>query len=129
MNKLFINILVLCFVLLFLYNMYIANANRKVVEHMDNNDDSDDSDDYKDYKDDPLILAQQNAGNIKVLNKQVEKAMNIIGKMQPKQNTMQTQIDSNTNSVGTLINAQQNSANSASGMDSDPTPDSLTGLD
>ena len=125
MNKLFINILVLCFVLLFLYNIYIANANRKVVENMDN----DDSDDYKDYKDDPLILAQQNAGNIKVLNKQVEKAMNIISKMQPKQNTMQTQIDSNTNSVGTLINAQQNSANSASGMDSDPTPDSLTGLD
>ena len=125
MNKLFINILVSCFVLLFLYNIYIANANRKVVENMDN----DDSDDYKDYKDDPLILAQQNAGNIKVLNKQVEKAMNIISEMQPKQKTMQTQIDSNTNSVGTLINAQQNSANSASGMDSDPTPDSLTGLD
>ena len=124
MNKLFINILVLCFILLFLYNIYIAN--KKVVEHMDNNDDSGD---YKDYKDDPLILAQQNAGNIKVLNKQVEKAMNIISKMQPKQKTMQTQIDSNTNSVGTLINAQQNSANSASGMDSDPTPDSLTGLD
>ena len=124
MNKLFINILVLCFVLLFLYNIYIAN--KKVVETMDNNDDSDD---YKDYKDDPLILAQQNAGNIKVLNKQVEKAMNIISKMQPKQKSMQTQIDSNTNSVGTLINAQQNSANSASGMDSDPTPDSLTGLD
>lgn len=124
MNKLFINILVLCFILLFLYNIYIAN--KKVVETMDNNDDSGD---YKDYKDDPLILAQQNAGNIKVLNKQVEKAMNIISEMQPKQKTMQTQIDSNTNSVGTLINAQQNSANSASGMDSDPTPDSLTGLD
>ena len=124
MNKLFINILVLCFVLLFLYNIYIAN--KKVVETMDNNDDSGD---YKDYKDDPLILAQQNAGNIKVLNKQVEKAMNIISKMQPKQTDMQTQIESNTNSVQTLLQAQQSSANSASGMDSDPTPDSLTGLD
>ena len=61
MNTLIINLLIVLFSLLILYNIIFR---RSIVETMDSNDG------YKDYSDDPNILAQQNAGNIKVLKDQ-----------------------------------------------------------
>ena len=98
---------------------------------MDSSDSSDENKDgeYKDYGNDPTILAQQNAGNIKVLREQIDKAMQLIDKINPKQDDMEKQIESNTNSIETIIQGQQDSANQKAGMDSDPTPDDITGLD
>lgn len=128
MNQLFINILIILFVLLFLYNVYLAN--KKVIENMDSTDSSsENSGEYKDYNNDPMILAQQNAGNIQVLREQIDKAMDSINKIEPKQDDMQKQVDSNTNSIQTIIQGQQDSVNEKSGMDSDPTPDEISGLD
>ena len=129
MNQLFINTLIILFVLLFLYNLYLAN--KKVIENMDSTDSSSENNDgeYKDYNKDPMILAQQNAGNIQVLRQQIDKAMEAINKIEPKQDDMQKQGESNTNSIQTIIQGQQDSVNEKSGMDSDPTPDEISGLD
>ena len=129
MTNFFINILLIVFGLLFLYNVYLTN--KKVIENMDSSDSSDENKDgeYKDYGNDPTILAQQNAGNIKVLREQIDKAMQLIDKINPKQDDMEKQIESNTNSIETIIQGQQDSANQKAGMDSDPTPDDITGLD
>lgn len=123
MNKLIYSLIVI-FGLLILYNIFFSN---KIVENMDS--DNSDNNEYKDYNDDPAILAQQNAGNIKVLKEQMDKAMNIINEIQPKQDDMEKQIDSNTNSIQSIIQGQQNEVNEKTGMDSDPTPDDITGLD
>jgi len=129
MNQLFINILMILFVLLFLYNLYLVN--KKVIENMDSTDSSSENNngEYKDYNKDPMILAQQNAGNIQVLRQQIDKAMEAINKIEPKQDDMQKQVESNTNSIQTIIQGQQDSVNEKSGMDSDPTPDEISGLD
>ena len=130
MNHLFINILIILFVLLFLYNVYLAN--KKVIENMDlpgTTNTNSESDEYKDYNKDPMILAQQNAGNIQVLRDQINKAMEAINKIEPKQEDMQKQVDANTNSIQTMIQGQQDNVNEKSGMDSDPTPADITGLD
>jgi hypothetical protein len=42
---------------------------------------------------------------------------------------MQQQIDTNTNSIQSLIQGQQDQANDASGMDSDNPPTDISGLD
>jgi len=86
-------------------------------------------DDYKDYNKDPLILAQQNAGNIQVLRDQINKAMETINKIEPKQEDLEKQVEANTNSIQTMIQGQQDNANEKAGMDSDPTPADITGLD
>lgn len=129
MKHLFLNILIILFVVLFLYNVFLAN--KKVIENMESDDSTkDDSEgEYKDYNKDPMILAQQNAGNIQVLRKQIDKAMEMINKIDPKQEDMQKQVDSNTNSIQTIIQGQQDNANQKAGMDSDPTPADITGLD
>ena len=120
MNTLIINLLIVLFSLLILYNIIFR---RSIVETMDSNDG------YKDYSDDPNILAQQNAGNIKVLKDQMDKAMKIIDEIQPKQEDIEKQVESNTNSIQTIIQGQQDSVNQKVGMDSDPTPNDITGLD
>lgn len=129
MKHLLLNILIILFVVLFLYNVFLAN--KKVIENMESDDSTkDDSEgEYKDYNKDPMILAQQNAGNIQVLRKQIDKAMEMINKIDPKQEDMQKQVDSNTNSIQTIIQGQQDNANQKAGMDSDPTPADITGLD
>lgn len=130
MKNLLLNILIILFVLLFLYNVSLVN--KKVIENMElpDNTQKDTSDDnYKDYNKDPLILAQQNAGNIQVLRDQINKAMETINKMEPKQEDLQKQVDANTNSIQTMIQGQQDNANEKAGMDSDPTPADITGLD
>ncbi len=130
MKNLLLNILIILFVLLFLYNVYLAN--KKVIENMDLPDTTQENtskDDYKDYNKDPLILAQQNAGNIQVLRDQINKAMETINKIEPKQEDLEKQVEANTNSIQTMIQGQQDNANEKAGMDSDPTPADITGLD
>ncbi len=130
MQNLLLNILIILFVLLFLYNVYLAN--KKVIENMDLPDTTQENtskDDYKDYNKDPLILAQQNAGNIQVLRDQINKAMETINKIEPKQEDLEKQVEANTNSIQTMIQGQQDNANEKAGMDSDPTPADITGLD
>ena len=63
-----INILVLFFSFLIIYQILLAYFVDKVVEGLTNNDSE-----YKPYGKDPMILSQQNAGNIVVLKKQVDK--------------------------------------------------------
>lgn len=130
MKNLLLNILIILFVLLFLYNVSLMN--KKVIENMelpDTTQKDTSKDEYKDYNKDPLILAQQNAGNIQVLRDQINKAMETINKMEPKQEDLQKQVDANTNSIQTMIQGQQDNANEKAGMDSDPTPADITGLD
>ena len=120
MNKILFIAIILFFGLLFLYNIF----NKSLYEGMDNPDDS-----YNDYSDDPMILAQQNAGNIKSLKDQLDSISKSLETIEPKQDSMQDQIDTNTNSIQSLIQGQQDQANHASGMDSDNPPTDITGLD
>jgi hypothetical protein len=62
-----INILVLFFSFLIIYQILLAYFGDSVMEGLTNNDSE-----YKPYGKDPMILAQQNAGNIIVLKKQVD---------------------------------------------------------
>ena len=62
-----INILVLFFSFLIIYQILLAYFGDSVIEGLTNNDSE-----YKPYGKDPMILAQQNAGNIIVLKKQVD---------------------------------------------------------
>ena len=62
-----INILVLFFSFLIIYQILLAYFGDSVMEGLTNNDSE-----YKPYGKDPMILAQQNAGNISVLKKQVD---------------------------------------------------------
>lgn len=124
MNKLFINSVILFFTMLFLYNVY--NANKKVIENME---DAGSGSEYKDYKDDPGILAQQNAGNIKVLRGQVDKILSLVNKIQPKQKDMVTKIDSNTNAIQSILQGKQDNVNNKTGMNSKNPPSDITGLD
>ncbi len=62
-----INILVLFFSFLIIYQILLAYFGDSVIEGLTNNDSE-----YKPYGKDPMILAQQNAGNISVLKKQVD---------------------------------------------------------
>lgn len=132
MNKLFINSVILFFTMLFLYNVY--NANKKVIENMEDagtGQDAGSGSEYKDYKDDPGILAQQNAGNIKVLRGQVDKILSLVNKIQPKQNDMVTKIDSNTNAIQSILQGKQSNVNNKTGMGSKSKnpPSDITGLD
>ena len=88
-------------------------VSQTIVENMDTNTDDNE---YKDYPKDPSILASQNAGNIKVLKQQIDEAMKILNKLQPKQKDMATKIDTNTNSINSLIQGQQSKVNKKTGL-------------
>ena len=124
MNNLFINTLILLFVMLFLFNLY--NSNKTVVENME---DAGSGSEYKEYKDDPGILAQQNAGNIKVLRDQVDKLLSIVNKIQPKQKDMTDSIKSNAVHINAIMQGKQDNINDKTGMNSKNSPDKITGLD
>lgn len=93
-------ILIVVFTLLISYPIILAYSNNSLIEGLENGDPKSE---YKSYNaNDPnnaLILAQQNAGNIKVLREQTDKLNDIpetITQMQQNMSTMQTQIDSIT---------------------------------
>jgi len=108
------------FFLLLIYHMrgalvlfFRRFVSQTIVENMDTNTDDNE---YKDYPKDPSILASQNAGNIKVLKQQIDEAMKILNKLQPKQKDMATKIDTNTNSINSLIQGQQSKVNKKTGL-------------
>jgi len=61
-----IKFLILFFIMLILYQIFLAIFGENVIEGME-----DDTSSYQNYGNDPLILAKQNAGNIEYLKGQV----------------------------------------------------------
>lgn len=106
-----VNILILFFTFLILYQVFLAT---KIIEGMDNSDDSNNSD-YKSYDtnnpNNALILAQQNSGNIAYLKKQMDSVQDINQEVQDLSGnvqTLQTQVNG-------IVQAQQNYANQMTG--------------
>lgn len=106
-----VNILILFFTFLILYQVFLAT---RIIEGMDNNDDSNNSD-YKSYDtnnpNNALILAQQNSGNIAYLKKQMDSVQDINQEVQDLSGnvqTLQTQVNG-------IVQAQQNYANQMTG--------------
>ena len=106
-----VNILILFFIFLILYQIFLAT---RIIEGMNNSDDSNNSD-YKSYDtnnpNNALILAQQNAGNIAYLKKQMDSVQDINQEVQDLSGnvqTLQTQVNG-------IVQAQQNYANQMTG--------------
>jgi len=85
------------FTLLILYHIF----NKPLIEAATNPE-------YKDYsKNDALILAKQNAGNIKFLKQKFE----TIDGLSKKVNTMSESVDSNTEAIHQILKAQKEQTN------------------
>ena len=85
--------------------------NKPIVEGASNGD-------YQDYSgNDPLILAKQNAGNIKFLKQKFD----TIDELSSKVNTLSGSVDSNTESISQILKAQKEQTDKLSGVDSDST--------
>ena len=125
MSRLIYLLVIIFFLFLFLFNLF----QKPIVEGLDQTDDSTKGATYKEYSDDPLILAQQNAGNIQSLKDQVDDLLKTVEEMKPKQDQMQDQIEANTNTIQSVIQGQQDQGLDASGMNSDDPPTDITGLD
>lgn len=125
MSRLIYLMVIIFFLFLFLFNLF----QKPLVEGLDQTDDSTEGATYKEYSDDPLILAQQNAGNIQSLKDQVDDLLKTVDEMKPKQDQMQDQIEANTNTIQSVIQGQQDQGMDASGMNSDDPPTDITGLD
>ncbi len=78
---------------LIVYNIF----NKPIIEANTNPD-------YDDYsKDDALILAKQNAGNIKFLKQKFD----TVDELSKKVNTLSESVDSNTESINQILQAQK----------------------
>lgn len=106
-----VNILILFFIFLILYQIFLAT---RIIEGMDNIDASNNSV-YKSYDtnnpNNALILAQQNAGNIAYLKQQMDSVQDINQEVQDLSGnvqTLQTQVNG-------IVQAQQNYANQMTG--------------
>ncbi len=85
------------FTLLILYHIF----NKPLIEGATNRG-------YKDYsKNDALILAKQNAGNIKFLKQKFD----TIDGLSKKINTMSESVDSNTEAIHQILKAQKEQTN------------------
>ena len=93
-----INILIVYFIILIIYQIFLAHFSNNVIEGLEN---------YKEYDtNDPnnvMILAQQNAGNIEVLRKQFD---NISGLKQEVQD-ISGNVANLTTQVEDLVKAQE----------------------
>jgi predicted PurR-regulated permease PerM len=93
-----INILIVFFIILIIYQIFLAHFSNNVIEGLEN---------YKEYDtNDPnnvMILAQQNAGNIEVLRKQFD---NISGIKQEVQD-ISGNVANLTKQVEDLVKAQE----------------------
>ena len=93
-----INILIVFFIILIIYQIFLAHFSNNVIEGLEN---------YKEYDtNDPnnvMILAQQNAGNIEVLRKQFD---NISGLKQEVQD-ISGNVANLTTQVEDLVKAQE----------------------
>ncbi len=126
---LLIYILIVLFVILMVYQAYLANGTfgNKLIEGLENGDTttSSSTQEYKPYNlNDPnnsLILAQQNAGNIEVLKGRIDGLDGVkkrVDDMQQSIDLMQTQIDG-------LVQQQADYAQEIAGS----TPPDVTGTD
>ena len=98
------------FAVLIIYEM-INLLNKPIIEGASNGD-------YQDYSgNDPLILAKQNAGNIKFLKQKFD----TIDELSSKVNTLSGSVDSNTESISQILQAQKDQTDKLSGVDSDST--------
>ena len=97
-----IYLLIAFFVSMFLYHLFLAVKNNKLIEGMDNNTAEEEDITYKDYARDPLILGEQNAGNITYLKQRLDDIStdsSDIDKMQTTIDALQQQV----NDLGTQI--------------------------
>lgn len=100
--------LCLIFALLIIYEI-ISLLNKPIIEGAANGD-------YQDYSgQDPLILAKQNAGNIEFLKKKFD----TIDELSSKVNTLSDSVDSNTESISQILQAQKDQTDQLNTDDSD----------
>jgi hypothetical protein len=113
-----LTILIIFFTSIVLYKiLFYLGQTFSLIEGMEGG-----SDEYQKYGDDPMILAQQNAGNIEFLKSRVDDISNVKGDVETiKQDlrTMQIQVDG-------LVQQQADMANELSGGGE---PLSVDGLD
>ena len=95
--KLLVNLLILCFIVLLSYQIFFNN----LMEGLDNP-----TPEYKPYPQDPLILAQQNAGNIEYLKQKIAGLEN----MQKEVVDISLNLTSVNEQIQGLIQQQQQSA-------------------
>jgi hypothetical protein len=109
-----VNILILFFIIIISYQLILANH---VTEGLDNNNTS-----YKPYNsNDPMILAQQNAGNIAFLKDRMDSIQNINQIVQDLSGNVQVL----QQQVNGLVTTQQQYATQLAG----DTPPTITGAD
>lgn len=93
-----INLLIIIFIILIIYQIFLAHFSNSIIEGLDN---------YKEYDTaDPnnvMILAQQNAGNIEVLKQQFDK----ISGLKQHVEDMSGNIDNLTQQVNDLVQSQE----------------------
>lgn len=93
-----VNLLIIIFIILIIYQIFLAHFSDSIIEGLEN---------YKEYDtSDPnnvMILAQQNAGNIEVLKQQFDK----ISGLKQHVEDMSGNIDNLTKQVDDLVQAQQ----------------------
>ena len=106
-----VNLLIIFFIVLILYQIFLAYFENSIMEGYENKDNKD----YKEYDtnnpDNALILAQQNAGNIEVLKGQLDNMLGINKQVQDLSGnvvTLQQQMDD-------LVQAQNDYANDLTG--------------
>ena len=101
------------FAILIIYEM-INLLNKPIIEGAANGD-------YQDYSgQDPLILAKQNAGNIEFLKKKFD----TIDELSSKVNTLSDSVDSNTESISQILEAQKDQTSQLNTDDTDDTDSS-----
>jgi predicted RND superfamily exporter protein len=106
-----VNLLIIFFIVLILYQIFLAYFENSIMEGYENKDNKD----YKQYDtnnpDNALILAQQNAGNIEVLKGQLDNMLGINQEVQDLSGNvvrLQQQVDD-------LVQAQNDYANDLTG--------------
>ena len=106
-----VNLLIIFFIVLILYQIFLAYFENSIMEGYENKDNKD----YKEYDtnnpDNALILAQQNAGNIEVLKGQLDNMLGINQEVQDLSGNvvrLQQQVDD-------LVQAQNDYANDLTG--------------
>lgn len=72
---------------------------------------------YEEYSGkDPLILAKQNAGNIQFLNDQAKNILNVQVNVLKKITTLEQTVDSNTESIHQILQAQKDQTDKLKGV-------------
>ena len=106
-----VNLLIIFFIILILYQIFLAHFKNSIMEGYENKDNKD----YKSYDtnnpDNALILAQQNAGNIEVLKSQLDDMLGLNQEVQDLSgNVVRLQ-----QQINDLVQAQNDYANDLTG--------------